>query len=113
MVSHLVCKNYGISLNLAADQMMGTWKRLRQSKQIATSCDNLFSNENVTVWERVTFTALCVNQAISGRTQALEADLQVFANVRASAVVVQALVGACRRGEEGKDLLSFFSEGVQ
>lgn len=43
---------------------------------------------------RRTFTAFVVDQAVSGRTQALVADLQIIANVRAAAVVVQTLIGA-------------------
>lgn len=44
-------------------------------------------------WEVATFTAL-VDQAVSSWTQTFVADLQVVANVRAAAVVVQALVGS-------------------
>lgn len=53
----------------------------------------------------VTFTAFCVHQAIPSRTQTLVADLQVFTNMSAAAVVVQTLIGSCR---ENKKRLSIF-----
>lgn len=40
------------------------------------------------------FTAFVVNQAISSRTQALKANFQIFADMRAAAIVVQTLIGA-------------------
>lgn len=54
-----------------------------------------------------TFTAFLVNQVISSRTQALIADLQVIANMRAAAIVVQALIGACS-GKKKRFTISFF-----
>lgn len=61
----------------------------------------------MTVWEAVTFTAFCAHQVIPSRTQALIADLQVIANMRAAAVVVQALIGACRQKKKKVYHLSF------
>ncbi len=63
------------------------------------------------MWEAVTFTALCVHQVIPNRAQALIADLQVIANMRAAAVVVQALIGAC--GWKKKRFTILLSEDVQ
>ena len=52
--------------------------------------------------EAVTFTAFFVHQAESSRTPALEADSQVFADMRAAAIVEQALVKACRGKKKKK-----------
>lgn len=57
----------------------------------------------------VTFTAFCIDQAISSGTQALVANLQVVANMRAAAIVVQTLIGAC--GGKNKRVTIYFSEG--
>lgn len=43
-----------------------------------------------------TFTAFFINQAESSRAQTLVANPKVVADVRAAAVVVETLVGACR-----------------
>lgn len=44
----------------------------------------------------LTFTPSLSDEAVSSWTQALIANLQVVADMRTAAVVVEALVGACR-----------------
>lgn len=61
--------------------------------------------------EAITFTAFFVNQAISSRTQALIADLQVIANMRAAAIVVQALIGACS-GKKKRFTIFFWTYSI-
>lgn len=61
--------------------------------------------------EAITFTAFFVNQAISSRTQALIADLQVIANMRAAAVVVEALIGACS-GKKKRFTIFFWTYSI-
>lgn len=63
------------------------------------------------VREVLTFTEFLVNQVVSSRTQALITNLQVIANMRATTIVVQALVWACS-GKKKKRFNVFISKDV-